>query len=476
MSTTGVVTPAPSARSRWRRLRWVLLAALALLAGGAGLYAYLAYSGERELQDAIAEADRLDPGWRFDEMEAARAIVPDAENSALVVLAARALMPAKWMAPPANGDPSLEDRLAELAPVERPNAADLAELYAEMARAAPALDRARQLAELPRGRYKVPWTEDLIGTLIPHAQEPRVVVRMLVLDALLRAREGDAAGAMRSCRAALNGGRSLGDEPIAVSQFVRATCALETVRALERTLAHVTADARSLETMQHALAAEAEAPLLLIAIRAERVSYFQSLDLMRTGRFNWASYKVMPSRLGPTVDDWIARGQARGCEAAYLRYTTALVEIARQPAHLQTEKFDQLARPHQPLPGLLAGLTNGSSDWAKRARIYHRSQAALRYAAAALAAERYRLAEGRWPERLAALVPRYLVQVPIDLYDGRPLRLRRLPDGLLVYSVGPDRTDDGGRLDRKQPDEPGSDLGFQLWDSERRLSRGEAAP
>jgi hypothetical protein len=53
--------------------------------------------------------------------------------------------------------------------------------------------------------------------------------------------------------------------------------------------------------------------------------------------------------------------------------------------------------------------------------------------------------------------------VPTDPYDGRPLRLKRLPDGLVIYSVGADRTDNGGNLSLN-PFSPDVDLGFRLWD------------
>jgi hypothetical protein len=86
----------------------------------------------------------------------------------------------------------------------------------------------------------------------------------------------------------------------------------------------------------------------------------------------------------------------------------------------------------------------------------------------AVAAERYRRANGRWPEALAQLVPGYLARVPADPFDGKPLRLRRRDDGVTVYSVGPDGKDDGGRIDRQRADPAGIDLGFRLWDVAKR--------
>lgn len=62
----------------------------------------------------------------------------------------------------------------------------------------------------------------------------------------------------------------------------------------------------------------------------------------------------------------------------------------------------------------------------------------------ALAATRYRLERGHYPAEAAELVPTYLPALPIDPFDGKPLRMKTEADGLLFYSVGRDRTDDGG--------------------------------
>jgi hypothetical protein len=41
-------------------------------------------------------------------------------------------------------------------------------------------------------------------------------------------------------------------------------------------------------------------------------------------------------------------------------------------------------------------------------------------------------------------VPTWLPKIPTDIFDGQPLRYGRLERGYVVYSVGPDRLDDGG--------------------------------
>ncbi|KPK75987.1 MAG: hypothetical protein AMS25_17800 [Gemmatimonas sp. SM23_52] len=65
---------------------------------------------------------------------------------------------------------------------------------------------------------------------------------------------------------------------------------------------------------------------------------------------------------------------------------------------------------------------------------------------AALACELYRRRTGHWPASLAELAPRYLPAVPLDRFDGQPLRYR-VADGCgVIYSIGVDRDDDGGRV------------------------------
>jgi hypothetical protein len=56
----------------------------------------------------------------------------------------------------------------------------------------------------------------------------------------------------------------------------------------------------------------------------------------------------------------------------------------------------------------------------------------------------YRADEGAYPEKLEALVPGVLHQLPTDLFHGKPFIYRRDGEGYLLYSAGPNGVDDGG--------------------------------
>jgi hypothetical protein len=71
---------------------------------------------------------------------------------------------------------------------------------------------------------------------------------------------------------------------------------------------------------------------------------------------------------------------------------------------------------------------------------------------AAVALALCRAETGRYPAKLDELVPRYLPAVPIDVFTGGPLIYRPEKDGYLLYSVGVNGNDDGGRWPGDDPD------------------------
>jgi hypothetical protein len=64
---------------------------------------------------------------------------------------------------------------------------------------------------------------------------------------------------------------------------------------------------------------------------------------------------------------------------------------------------------------------------------------------AGLACEIYKNLAGRYPENLETLVPKILPAVPIDPFTGKPLVYKIENGELLIYSLGSNQKDDGGR-------------------------------
>ena len=51
-------------------------------------------TAQRECRQALAELDANDPGWRLDDIETARQLLPEAENSAAIVRKLARILPA----------------------------------------------------------------------------------------------------------------------------------------------------------------------------------------------------------------------------------------------------------------------------------------------------------------------------------------------------------------------------------------------
>lgn len=74
----------------------------------------------------------------------------------------------------------------------------------------------------------------------------------------------------------------------------------------------------------------------------------------------------------------------------------------------------------------------------------------------AFALARYRLEHKAYPAELQALSPKYIDRIPEDLFSGKPLIYRPEKDECLLYSVGLNGSDDGGRSEGDVP--KGDDL------------------
>jgi hypothetical protein len=62
-----------------------------------------------------------------------------------------------------------------------------------------------------------------------------------------------------------------------------------------------------------------------------------------------------------------------------------------------------------------------------------------------LACKIYRNRRGKFPEALNDLSPEILTEIPLDPFTGESLIYRKEGDGFIVYSVGSNLKDDGGR-------------------------------
>jgi hypothetical protein len=442
-----------------RRIAIALPMGLVLLAVG---YHVLSPPDERALRAALAQTDRLSPGWRLGDLEAARARVPDDRNAALLVLDARDQIPPEWQG--TEGEPSAAEQAlqaameAHHAPGACLNAEAARSLRAARDAVGPVLAGTRALADLPDGRYPVVWARDAISTPLPHLKIVRQVATVLSYDALVRAHDGDLAEALISCRAVLNAGRSIGDEPLLISQSVRMLIRAQACRQIEFALAHGEAPDATLAVLQHHLEGEDAQPLLWSGLRGERACMNEFFALIGSGELTPKQLRDMGQGITGSV---LVASTAMNARAALLPYFAQAIAIAKLPSEDQEDAFSRL---EETVKNLSFAARVFTPSLLRVAATFRRTRARLRCTATALAAERFRRARGHWPAALEQLVPDFLAMVPTEPIHGKPLRLRRVADGVMIESLGQDGRDHGGGIVRDRTQAEPDDRAFHLWD------------
>jgi hypothetical protein len=468
--------PPRKKRPVMRRMAWLGLGLIlvALLA-----YGYTYWAARRQLQEALAEADRLDPGWRFQDLAARQPSTPDGDTVALQVVAIRRRTPPHW-----PDDSTLE---AIPAPVQLSMAqvksleAALAEAAAPTWPAAQVRADLRKLAVLPRGCYPVVSFYHL-----GFSYDVLKVATALQLDAALLAQAGDLDGAVRACCASVNAARSISTDLGEFSKWACLTINMVPLDAIERTLAQGEPKEKALAELQELLRQDEAEACLLHMLRLERARTHEMIETgPRSMRKLYELRSVLP--VDEVHDQWSLGHLAQESSlellelsyppgamknhAALMSCLNQLVEIAKRPAEEHAALINALEAtlPQQPI---LARAYPWMRMWVL---LDTRNHANLRCAIAVVAAERFRRKYGRWPATLGALVPEFLPAVPVDPFDGAPVRLHRTADGLAIYSLGEDCQDNGGNIKRIYDPNPGTDLGLRLWDVAKRRQPVPAA-
>lgn len=302
----------------------------------------------------------------------------------------------------------------------------------------------------------------LLNHLSPHKQ----AAQLLQFQAIHAATRNDPAGAARAIHDNLRLARTLDGEPILISYLVRVAEVAIAAGALEQVLGRVALDEGQLAGLQAAFADAASTNTLFRALAGERAfgSSFFTLpprELVQTLGVAGGAPAPAPSAADLLQSSLYTVYSVSGLRSSdhrfYLdRMEEILAAVARPPGpemRKAMDAFDQaVGQSKRNLGRLLSGMVLPalSKTCAKELR----SAATVRCVVTACAVERFRLAQGRLPAALDELVPRFLPAVPADPMDSQPLKYRPLDRGYVVYSLGEDDTDDGGREFANRPKNP----------------------
>jgi len=308
-----------------------------------------------------------------------------------------------------------------------------------------ALQLLRDAATIEQCRHAIGFTKPFALVLLPHLSQIRAAARLLALETIATAEAQDSqrtAGCMKACLALC---RSLEADPFLICQLVRIACDGICARAMQNALSSCQLTDEQCLTLSQDLTRHEDSNGLVAAMAGEACAGSDVFDMPAATlgglglpfgstwlhKTTWTLYKLV--------------GLSDADERAYLRHTRRLMEICQLPEEQRLGAAKELSANLEKLPRVyvLSHLLCSSMDGVVSSDCKHK--ASLRAARTALAVERYRLAHDKLPGTLDELVPEFLDAPPKDPFDGKPLRYRMLEKGYMVYSIGPNGKDDGGK-------------------------------
>lgn len=476
----------------WRILRWTLGIWLIVVIVGLTGDRHLTFDrNQRLLAEAIAETDRLDPRWRWEEMDADRAPLRDEDNSAVILRQIYDYLPdgknpngKELDAKRADGTSLLEDVPANQLPGEEDRRL-LAQVLADHQEP---LHLALKLADYPRGYHPLQLADNPLDTRIGHSMALRKVYWLLSLEAESRLLAGNHREGLRCVRAILRTGASIRDEGLMISQLLRIAVRTDAVKLTRRILA-LAEPVEGLSELQAHFDRELNEDLMSVAVRGERAVMHRFFE--KLGSRDLTIYRAFDkgggvAETGSGLHNWRYQPLVAYNHALALQFCNRALEVGKRPWHERQAAMDSLPVPPPERETILVrhvlASATSNSVFARLQESVLRDQAALRCAIVGIACERYRIKHKAWPKSLESIPRDLLPELPDDPYDGKPLRYVRTADGVVVYSVGPDLADNGGDLERRttttiekdaggQPRlrvEAAGDVGFRLWNPNRR--------
>jgi hypothetical protein len=351
----------------------------------------------------------------------------------------------------------------------------------------------RKLAEAQRLDRCVFETGLGILPLLPHAQVTRQVYRVSSLKLQRDVQRGDLAAAIREIEMVLRLARDLRPRGITMSQLVADAVSQAVYTSMIPTvMASPRLRAEQCERLIKVLEANEAKSVdgYVEGLRAEFISARSTLEDVVHHQNDLG--KAMGLKPGQSVVGALLNlagpgepaggGRRTGAEWDAIVARTTIAEEARHVAEMTRSYRNVLALDGLPYAKRLERIRalkapTGTDPLARIAafsmqpealeavaRAGSRTTASLRAMECLLALRRRQISHQGASKDLASLVRgAALKAVPVDPYDGKPFRMGVGEGGeIIIYSVGRDGRDDGGRVDSYRDQKPGGDLIYRL--------------
>lgn len=321
------------------------------------------------------------------------------------------------------------------------------------------LKRLEAVRDKPRGRFEYQWGVPPFDIDLASSDAFRTGIRLLEMDAVLEIIDGHLESAVDRAYLLWRWGAMFDGDPFYLNGLRRMSADSVGLRVVLNTLTVGELKDTTLAKIMKQLDDLARANRMKPGLRSECANLLYVIDKVGSGEMSlfdvvWGDFEKKGTPMPPAF--------RVGNRRAVWSLFKPMIDAADDPFELinATQRAEQarekLSKWLYMVPKVLM------PSFARGAVIHARLIAVIHATRIAVAAERYRLANGAWPKSLQVLVPKYLDKVPVDPFDRKPMRYKITERGLLIYSVYENKKDDGGVFwdkDRK-PRKP--DVGIEV--------------
>ncbi len=307
------------------------------------------------------------------------------------------------------------------------------------------LDLIAEAAERPCFRYR-DWTGSLAyDAKIPPAISLIKAIRLLAIDAVLHAEKGAVGQALEESRSGMRFSSKLLDEPVLLDMLIALAVRKAVQISFDRIASGCDLDPEGLARWVKEMDPGPWRSRFFRCLPGEKALMLEVCMEVIKGRPETVKDFYGSGAYHRAVA-WLLRPLLKAQVLTALTVFPELESMSERPYYEQRDLVKKYLRDEAPQSWpqklLRAYVPEIGAMFLKEASF----EAMMLTARAGLACKIYKSKTGRYPDTLDALVPDILSEVPIDPFTGKPLVYKIANGELLIYSLGSNQKDDGGRM------------------------------
>jgi len=288
-----------------------------------------------------------------------------------------------------------------------------------------------------------------MSACIPRLRRIKLLAKLLSLRTSFLVCQGNGDQAVESIVSALRMGRMLDDQPVLTVYLVKVGClnmacqnvpyVLERTKPSDAALVRLEKELRTIDLprmLQQVLVAERVYTLALIAEMIDRKDQL----LLRQPGVGSGYEHSLPERMPATFlfFPWMRQMYGR-----FLRTEALWISALDKPWPDLIDAVKDIDADSRDMFSEMLGPT-----LIRSVELSGKSIGMVRSARLAATIERYRRVKQKMPDSLREMTPEYIEAIPADPFTGEELRYKHNEKGYVVYSVGENRRDDGGAIQK----------------------------